>query len=191
MNAHEELVRSLMPEVFQSERSATRHPRVEARRLGAVPPAEALVAVADHADAALEELGRLAATLGLPGAVAGRALGTTFSLLRENVGDRLIDQDRSYRGTLLGVHHGIGAVRMLGATAAFVPGFEPLVGFCDNWLATRSRLADACLDQIDWFAAHPEAARVAVWTGPLRRLRYGLDGAVAAGMRRGFGLIRA
>lgn len=186
-----DLVRALMPEVFQAERSASRHPRVEARRLGNVPPAEALLSVASHADVSLLELTAMADTLGLRGATAGQGLGTTFSLLREGLADHLVDPSRSYRGTLLGIHHCLDLVRLLRAAAARDPRYVALVDWCDRWLATRSRLAEACVGALDWFAEHPEEATFSGWRAPLERAIRTLDGAVAAGMRRGLGMARA
>ena len=58
-----------MTELFQTERSAYRHPIREAKRLGDVPPAIALRAVAAHANEVLDELPKLARARGL--AVAG------------------------------------------------------------------------------------------------------------------------
>jgi hypothetical protein len=191
MNAHHTLVRSLMPEVFQAERAASRHARIEAHRLGPVPPGDALRAVAEHADGALTELGGLSETLQLPGRLAGQTVGAAFSVLRDGIGDHLLDPSRSYRGTLLGVHHGIDAVWLLHATARRAPDLQPLEAWCADWLATRTRLAEACVDALDWFAAFPEAAARPPIPTPLARVRDGMDALVAAGMRRGLGLVRA
>lgn len=190
MNAHQNLVRSLMPEVFQTERSASRHARIEARRLGPVPPGTALTAVADHADLSLSALVGLSERLGLPGRVSGQTVGTAFSLLRDGFGDRLLDPSRSYRGTLLGVHHGVEAMHLLHAAATRTPGLEPLADYTEGWLDTRTRLAEACIVALEWFAAFPEAAARPV-PSPLARVQHGLDALIATGMRRGFGLLRA
>ncbi len=191
MNAHDELVRTLMPEFFQTERSASRHTRVEAGRLGDTPPAEALYAVARHADRAIEGLAELGAALHLPGRMAGQAVGTTFSLLRGGVGDRLLDPERSYRGTLLGIHHGLDLVRLLAATSAYLPALAPLTTFCEAWLHTRTRLAEVCTAELAWFAANPEVATRAFGVAPLDRLRHRFDALMVVGMRRGLGLGRA
>lgn len=189
MHARRELVRTLVPEIFQSERSAARHTRVEARRLGSVPPADALHAVAVHADESLRALTGMSEPLDLPGRIAGQVVGTTFSLLRVGVGDRLIDPERSYRGTLLGIHHGIETALLLRAAADGLPEYDPLVGFLGGWLETRQRLCDACVLQLSWFASNPEAARGPDSALGLWGLRRGIDAAWITVVRRGLGLV--
>ena len=54
------LLASLLAELFQSERSAVKHPRREADRLGDVPPAQALRAASEHAERVHDELHDLA-----------------------------------------------------------------------------------------------------------------------------------
>ena len=44
------LLKRLFGELVQAERSAMKHPRREADRLGAGPPAQALAAVSEHAE---------------------------------------------------------------------------------------------------------------------------------------------
>ena len=56
-----DLSASLWLELFQTERSAERHCLIEARRLGAVPPASAMRAVSAHATRVLGQLPALAA----------------------------------------------------------------------------------------------------------------------------------
>ena len=185
MNAHQELVYPLIPEAFQAERSACRHPRLEARRLGIVPPADALLAVAVHADTALARLTTVTDGLGLRSRAAGQVIGVGFSVLRNRLGDPLLDAERSYRGTLLGIRHTIDIMRLLAATSRRVPGLRALVELCDEWLPERTRLWQECLDNLEWFAANPHVARRPVWAAQLRQVGRMLDGVVAAGVRRG------
>src|SRR5690242_9013689 len=112
-NRRRELLERLFHELFQSEASASRHPRREAQRLGATPPAHALIAVARHASRALAELPDLARASGLPVSDLGRRLGVLFSRARQLVFDRLVDSEKSYRGTLLGMRHGLDLVHLL------------------------------------------------------------------------------
>jgi len=146
----------LCRELAQSEHSAEVHPRREARRLGSSPPAVALRAISDHA-ATMKP--RFAAVIGgqHAGLAIGRAFGEAFSGLRQAVFDRVIDVERSYRGTLLGVTHGLDVVRMLRAIAVR-SGDVPLAALCDEWLVTRIRLSAAAEAALTWFAARPEVA---------------------------------
>ncbi|MFN7143693.1 MAG: hypothetical protein ACK4YP_07960 [Myxococcota bacterium] len=189
MHARQELVRTLVPEIFQSERSAARHTRVEARRLGSVPPADALHAVAVHADEALRALTGMSRPLDLHGRLAGQVVGTTFSLLRVGVGDRLLDPERSYRGTLLGIHHGIETVILLRAAAEGMPEYDALVGYLGGWLETRRRLCDDCVAQLGWFAQNPEVARGPDSALGLWGLRRRIDAAWVSALRRGLATV--
>jgi hypothetical protein len=163
-----DLLPRLFVELFQTEESAREHPRVEAERLGDAPPARALRAVAAHAGRVLPELERLAAAEGLGTSSLGAWIGTSFSAFRKRISDRILDREKSYRGTLIGLHHGIDAVRLL-RSAARTAGRGPVEAFCEAWLAERVLLVTECERQLDWFGAHPELA-----LGPAkRRLRDG------------------
>jgi hypothetical protein len=155
---HHDLLVTLTRELFQSERSASLHPLREAERLGDVPPAHALRRVAEHAGGILERLPDLARAHRLPVSHAGKRIGELFSDVRELFADRLIDPERSYRGTILGMRHGIDLVALLGATAS-AAGDEELAGFCAVWREERLPLVEACAEQLAWFATHPAAAR--------------------------------
>jgi hypothetical protein len=147
------LLPSLMTELFQSERSAYRHPIREAKRLGDVPPAIALRAVAAHANEVLDELPELARARGLEVAGVGTMIGETFSNVRHFFADRLVDMERSYRATLLGMRHGIDLVRVLRAAALDEADLD-LASFCDRWLAVRERLALGVERELEWFGRH-------------------------------------
>lgn len=142
-----------MTELFQTERSAYRHPIREAKRLGDVPPAIALRAVAAHANEVLDELPELARARGVAAARVGTIIGETFSDVRHFFADRIIDRERSYRGTLLGMRHGIDLVRLVRAAAEDEADLE-LVSWCDRWLSVRERLVSGVEREIDWFGHH-------------------------------------
>lgn len=147
----------LCRELAQSEHSAAVHPRREARRLGEVPPAEALLAIADHAEAQrprFETLMIKRQPIGLP---LGRSVGELFSGLRHVLFDRLIDTERSFRGTLLGLHHGIDVVRLLREVAQR-EGDSYLLRFCDEWLVDRISLVERAQQTLGWFAEQPSRA---------------------------------
>ena len=65
----------LVHELFQTEQSAVEHPRIEADRLGDVPPALALREVSVHAARALAELPSLMRRRVGPVAISGSASG--------------------------------------------------------------------------------------------------------------------
>ena len=147
------LLPSLMTELFQTERSAYRHPIREAKRLGDVPPAIALRAVAAHANEVLDELPELARARGLAVAGVGAIVGETFSDVRHFFADRLVDRERSYRGTLLGMRHGIDLVSLLRAAAEDEADVE-LVAWCNRWLSVRRKLVIEVERELSWFGHH-------------------------------------
>ncbi|HEU4430960.1 MAG TPA: hypothetical protein VFT98_19530 [Myxococcota bacterium] len=150
-----DLLERLLAEMLQTEQSASEHPRKEAERLGAEqPPAAALLAVADHAERGLPELRAFCAAT--PSRL-GEMIGGTFSAVRDAVTDRFLGAEKSYRGTLLGLQHGIGCAVLTRAVAGTRRRTE-VVEFCDRWLDERRPLVDACERQIPWFATHVEQA---------------------------------
>ena len=151
------LLASLVTELFQSERSAVKHPRREADRLGDVPPAQALRAVSEHAGRAQRELHEQAKASDLSVSRAGVLVGSIFSGLRAGIGDRLVDRERSYRGTLLGLRHGVDLVRMI-QKVADACGLVELAGFCTRWLEEREPLVTRVEHAMSWFAVHPAVA---------------------------------
>jgi hypothetical protein len=159
MNDLQKLREKLCRELSQSEHSAIVQPRREARRLGSIPPAMALLAIADHAEDMQPRFDALikARRATRHGVEIGRAVGELFSTLRHVLFDRLIDTERSYRGTLLGVDHGIDLVGMLLAVATREAD-DAMVDFCEDWLTTRIALVEQAQGQLAWFAAQPTLA---------------------------------
>ncbi len=159
MNELGKLREKLCRELSQSEHSAIVQPRREAKRLGDNPPAHALLAIAKHADAQRPRFDALVKgrRTGPAGIELGRWIGELFSLLRHYLFDRLIDNERSYRGTLLGVAHGLDLVRLLSAVATH-EGDEHLRLFCQEWLAERQPLLAQAQDKLAWFAEQPQLA---------------------------------
>lgn len=171
------LLDTLVRELFQSERSAQRHGLIEADRLGLVPPAAALRAVARDADLTLRDLPGFCRKQGLPVSAGGLTLGTLFSVLRTSVGDRLLDKERSYRGTLLGMRHGVDLVRLL-RSAARADKHKDLAVWCEAWLERREPLVDDVAHHLAWFGRHPGQALAPAegdsWLGRAGRLMEGL-----------------
>jgi len=110
----------------------------------------------------------MAAFTSLPESKAGAMVGRIFSELRDKVADRVIDSERSYRGTLLGARHGIDLVRLI-LFAAEQHGDDTLRAFCAAWLERRAELVERVADELQWFARNPEAATALPGTPRVRR----------------------
>jgi hypothetical protein len=147
----------LCRELAQSEQSASVHPRREAKRLGDTPPAHALLAIASHADELRPRFEALMAKRQPNGIKIGRAFGRAFSAIRQAIAARVIDAERSYRGTLLGLHHGIGVTRLLREVALRAHDTH-LVKFCDELLVERGGLIEGVEQALAWFAEQPGQA---------------------------------
>lgn len=154
---HARLRASLMREIFQTERSAASHCRREAERLGNTPPGVAMRACADHAAGICDVLPGVARAANLPNSRAGSIVGRVLSMVRNKLADRLTDEERSFRGTLLGLRHGIDIVRMM-QHVADASGQVELGGFCTKWLAEREALVAEVTKGMRWFALHPAVA---------------------------------
>lgn len=152
-----QLLQTLFHELFQTEQSASLHPEREARRLGTAPPADALRQVAEHARRVLVELPELASRRRLPVSRIGQLVGLLFSNARSWFADHLIQPERSYRGTLLGMRHGLDLVTLI-RDSALVDGDAELAEWCARWLLEREPLVEAVAAQLQWFAESPEAA---------------------------------
>jgi hypothetical protein len=157
MNPREKLRSKLCRELAQSEHSAIYHSTREAKRLGDVPPAHALLAIAEHARSyqkRFEIVAKEHPTLGLS---IGRAVGEVFSLLRHVIFDRMIDVERSYRGTILGAKHGTDVARLL-REVALVDHEAAMIDFVNAWLSEREALVRAAETQLAFFAEEPKIA---------------------------------
>ena len=152
------LLPSLLVELSQAERSAYRHPIREAERLGDVPPSVALRAVAAHANEALDDLPDLARARSVRRTTIAQLGAQALSLVRDTIVDRVVDNERSYRSTLLGMRHGIDLVRLL-RVAAEEEGDVELVAWCDRWLTVRERLVAGVERELVWFGHHPRFSR--------------------------------
>ncbi len=142
---------ALCRELAERELSATVHARCEARRFGHAPPAEALLAIADHAGDVRPRFEALMAKRRPRGIRFGRTVGEVVSTLRYLVLDRRLDRERSYRSTLLRVQAGVGVVRLL-REVALREHDALLVRFCDEWLVDRLSLIERAEQALAWFA---------------------------------------
>jgi len=154
---YQQLRIKLLRELFQCEHEAATHPAREARRLGDSPPGIALRAIATHGATALKQLTAISAHGAERRARFARLVGGMVSLVRYLVVDRLIDAERSYRSTLLGLKHGLDAIRLLREVAER-DGDRALAMWCqDTWIERESLVHDA-EQALAWFAAEPRLA---------------------------------
>lgn len=152
-----ELLVTLFRELFQTEQSAQLHPLREAKRLGDAPPAAALRLISEHATRALAELPGLAEKNALPVSKLGKSIGAFLSNAREFVIDQLVEAERSYRGTLAGVRHGVDLVELIGHVAE-AQGNRELADWSAAWLQERKPLVEELVKSLQWFAQRPEEA---------------------------------
>lgn len=157
LNQLEKLLHNVTHEVFQTETSAVRHCRREADRLGATSPGRAMLAISEHAKRVLDALGPVCQQDGLPVGVGGSTAGIFLSEMRDKVLDRLIQSERSYRGTLMGLHHGVDLMKLV-AFAAEASGKSSLMALSADWLVVRPGLVRTAVDELAWFVMHPERA---------------------------------
>ncbi len=147
----------LSRELAQAEHDARIHTRREAGRLGDVPPARALLAIADHADEVEVSIEKLIGHRQPVGLRLAHAVALAFSNARHYVFDRLIRTERSYRMTLLGLRHGLDVLRTLREVAASNHDVK-LLKFCDRILVERLCLIEDAEQALAWFAEMPELA---------------------------------
>ncbi|EYF05121.1 hypothetical protein [Chondromyces apiculatus] len=185
----QEWLSGLVRELFQTEKSAKTHPIVEADRLGDVPPAQALRAVAAHAERAFADLPTLAQIHDLPDSDGGTAVGAAFSALRDSMGDLLLTAEKSYRGTVLGMRHGVDLVELVQHVAAH-HGDKTLAVWCTRWLSERRPLVEACARELAWFAANPERAAEPAKDNPLAFMLHGLVHGVEVVAEKVRGVVR-
>jgi hypothetical protein len=166
--AKSSLMLALFGEVGQTERSAIRHPRVEARRLGECPPATALVAVSRHAEREEPALRAMAEARGVARTAIGTAVGDLFSIGRNGMADFFLTTEQSYRGTLLGIRHGYDVITVF-RKAALTEGDSQVAAWAEAWLGEREPLIRAVTDAMGWFVEHPARALAnAKWPVALR-----------------------
>lgn len=157
MEPTQKLRDKLCRELAQSEHDADIQCEREARRYGALPPAKVLRAIAVHARKLrprLEPVWGSEASLGIR---AGRAVGEVFSAIRHFATDWVLDAERSYRATLLGLRHGHDTARLLRSVLAAQRDREALA-VCDELLEGRARLLVRVEQGLRWFAEHPDVA---------------------------------
>ena len=159
---YQNLLHSLLREMQQTERSALLHCGKEATRLGSHGPIAPLQAIVTHATEVEPKLTELVIEQRVPWPRVGDLAGRAMSFLRSVGFEGLAGHERSYRGTLLGVRHGMDVARMLRQVAINAAN-RPIAAFASEWLAGREPLILPLADGLRWFAAHPGVARATVW----------------------------
>lgn len=142
------LLDKLVREVLRCEQHAIEHAPREARRIGAVPPVDALREVAEHASAMRGRLERMLTAHDVSTARGGFA--ATLATLRHIVVDRVVDPERAYRTALLDLRHGIDVVRLLREIARH-EGLFGIIRWCDDWLTARRPQVARVEAQLSWF----------------------------------------
>ena len=148
------LLEKLLRELVRSEDQAIEHVPREAKRIGEMPPVDALRDVAVHA---MTMRPRFTQVLDGHDLVAGRGgISATLSTLRHLVTDRIHDAERAYRAALLDLRHGLDVVRVLREVARLEELFA-LIRWCDDWLGARRTLVARVEAQLEWYVLRANA----------------------------------
>ncbi len=145
------LLQKLIRETARSEAQALEHPVREAKRIGPMPPIEALQGVADHVTLMQQRFATMLDGHELQTHPSGGGISATFASMRHLVVDRVVDPERAYRTALLDLRHGLEVVKLLREIARR----EMLFGlsrWCDDWLGARRTLVARVEAQLGWFA---------------------------------------
>jgi hypothetical protein len=145
------LLLKLIRETARSEAQALEHPAREVKRIGPMPPIDALQGVADHVTLMQPRFAMVLDGHGLETQHARGGIAATFASLRHLVVDRVTDPERAYRTALLDLRHGLEVVKLLRENARR----EMLLGlirWCDDWLGARRTLVARVEAQLGWFA---------------------------------------
>lgn len=142
------LLDKLIHEIGRSERQAIEHASREQKRVGDVPPVEALRDVAVHAS---KMRARFLILLTGHDVSSRRGLGATLATLRDLIFDRSIDPERAFRTALLDLRHGLEVAKLLREVARRQELFG-VIRWCDDWLGARRTLVARAEAQLSWFA---------------------------------------
>lgn len=144
------LIDKLVREIARAEVHAIEHAARETRRLGLVPPVDALREVASHATSMRP---RFALALTGHALHVHRRTTSTFGALRELLFDRSMDPERAFRVALLDLRHALEVVEVTRDASRRV-GMFGVIRWCDDWLATRRTLVARAEAQLAWFEEH-------------------------------------
>jgi hypothetical protein len=118
------------------------------RRLGDVPPARALRAVAEHAVAGGDRLVHMLAGYGIARAPAR----SRMSKLTRWIAFRLVDPEHGYRDAADELKRGMELARQVRAMAR-TDGLFGLIRWCDDWLPARRLRVASVEAQQAWFVS--------------------------------------
>ncbi len=144
------LLQKLIRETTRSEAQALEHPAREAKRIGPMPPIDALQDVADHATAMQQRFATILEGHELGEQVPRGGISATLSSLRHLVVDRVVDPERAYRTALLDLRHGVEVVKLLREITRREMLFG-LIRWCDDWLCARRTLVARVEAQLAWY----------------------------------------
>jgi hypothetical protein len=153
VHLHDKLVR----ESTQAEHDAVIHGKREAHRQGPGAPADALLAIAAHAETIEAQLRAVTAANQPFGTAVALVVAKIFSNVREHVVDHVLAHERTYRATLLGMRHGLDAAILLRDVAGEA-GRSELHDVLDAMVPRRSELLDDAVEALGWFAMYPRRA---------------------------------
>lgn len=145
------LLQRLIRETARSEAHALEHPAREAKRIGPMPPIEALQAVADHVTVMQQRFAMIFEGHDLEPHNSRRGIASALASLRHLVVDRVVDPERAYRTALLDLRHGLEVVKLLREIARREMLFG-LIRWSDDWLGARRTLVARVEAQLGWFA---------------------------------------
>ena len=160
------LLQKLIREAARAEAQALEHPVREAKRIGPMPPIEALQGVADHVTLMQPRFAMILAGHDLGPQHPRGGIAATLASLRHLVVDRVVDAERAYRTALLDLRHGVEVVKLLREVARGEMLFG-LIRWCDDWLGARRTLVARVEAQLGWFAEHEAIEPELASTGDL------------------------
>lgn len=148
----------LLAELYELEEDGYRLALREAKRIGTGPPADALRAIAGHANETLEELPGIARARNVRLGSLRALVLDTIRRIRDVGWARFAIPERAYRRTLTALHRSADFVELVRIVAT-AEDDDALATWCDRWLRGRERLISSVARQLGWFALHQRDQR--------------------------------
>lgn len=148
-----DFLEALTRELLSSERSATRHARLEADRLGQTPPGVIMEEIALHAERAVEQVEEWARRRGVSGLTAESAAVRALAGARDKLTDLALTTEQSYRMSLLTVRHSVDLIRSIRELAVLADDRD-LREWSERWSLRRLDLLEQGEMALAWFAEH-------------------------------------
>jgi hypothetical protein len=153
----ERLRGKLCRELARSELDAALHTARDSRRLGRVPPSDAFRLIAAHAKVLQPLVDQLIARPQRLGLRIAHGVGRIYSGFRHAIADRVHGTERSYRDTLLGLHHSVHLAVLLREVALRLDD-HPLLHVAEEIITERQALVGHAVQMLCWFADRPHSA---------------------------------